>query len=1071
MLMTGGIVLDLDLDKGVKTREPGICESKVTRPRDWSVLGLRIGRTNTTAAIASGDGLPEQVTFDSVPTLPTAVTRYCDEWIVGRRALERGAASGIEVAVDFFHNPSEPIVLAGSEFKAEELTRALVGAVKRAAESQSIAPLTHCLLSIPEYFEISQIETLRAAVVSNGLELLATVPDSICGLSAVELRDEEEVVVVVRMGGRFLEVAVIQQEHGLLQVHRIDGDRLGGQDIDHLLVSRFAERPLEGTRKETRSERSRYGLLLEAEAAKRALSTKADAVIAGQIVSRPMMEGLASELAKRTFSVVAAVLRRTEIVVDSVLFHGGSAAIPLFQRAVQDATRKPLWVPPAPDTLSAKGAARRGAEILGRSLREESSDATRVVPYLATNSKALLLGLADGERRCVFPAGTVLPATTRMHLYLRSQVHELRLPLYREDRPIGNLVAALPPLPPHAKVDLEIRLQPDGNVSCDVAVPETGWYQRVALTEGAQARLDENVQFTVYRPNVVDPERWHLLLAFAHLGSRPHDSTEPDPVQEVHRLAEQALGENLGAYGTTRQDSTRALPRKGELTFLPHLEGIEFNPSRATFRWIESVHKTEFRFRASKALNGRVARGTLTVFWGGIVVADIPLSIRIDGTTSSMPATTVEPVTAHRYRNIFASYSRRDIPIVEQVEDFVRTTGDRYLRDLHDIRAGEVWTDRLREMIDDAHVFQLFWSTNSMRSTVVRQEWEYALSLGRRDFLRPVYWEDPFPEAPGEGLPPERLRRLHFQALSGVRASTPASADPGAEMKAEPDGTVQPDTTNLATGVPGEEMRSIPLTRTGHSAAEEQLKRRLLAARERLLGADHPDTLTGLTRLAAQLERMGDHVGAEPLYRRALAAKEHTGQDDCPQFALDLNTYALLLRRLGRFDEAADFLRRAITIEDRFLPPAHPKRPHRRNNLAIVFLMAGQLDDAIRANGDAWELKSHVSEGGHDMTSARVLFTRIVLHWLRGSDAAVSIGHLRTLLEQAELPCHGDINRQWQADDILQHLRDKLTSEQTDFLTSIVAAMNDHTRLPDPDRFPIWRDHPPVALDTPWPQT
>ena len=56
------------------------------------------------------------------------------------------------------------------------------------------------------------------------------------------------------------------------------------------------------------------------------------------------------------------------------------------------------------------------------------------------------------------------------------------------------------------------------------------------------------------------------------------------------------------------------------------------------------------------------------------------------------------------------------------------------------------------DFIRAADVFQLFWSRNSMTSPWVRQEWEYALSLGRAHFIRPTYWETPMPEAPERDL-------------------------------------------------------------------------------------------------------------------------------------------------------------------------------------------------------------------------------------------------------------------------------------------------------------------------------
>src|SRR5207249_4907241 len=44
-----------------------------------------------------------------------------------------------------------------------------------------------------------------------------------------------------------------------------------------------------------------------------------------------------------------------------------------------------------------------------------------------------------------------------------------------------------------------------------------------AATSSAKPVLDENVQFTVYRPSEVRPNEWYPLLAFAHLAEAPDD--------------------------------------------------------------------------------------------------------------------------------------------------------------------------------------------------------------------------------------------------------------------------------------------------------------------------------------------------------------------------------------------------------------------------------------------------------------------------------------------------------------------------------------------------------------------
>src|SRR6185369_11085628 len=52
--------------------------------------------------------------------------------------------------------------------------------------------------------------------------------------------------------------------------------------------------------------------------------------------------------------------------------------------------------------------------------------------------------------------------------------------------------------------------------------------------------VDDNVQFTVYAPRKIKPNKTYSLLAFAHLTARRPgaDADEPDPLEEVKAQAE-----------------------------------------------------------------------------------------------------------------------------------------------------------------------------------------------------------------------------------------------------------------------------------------------------------------------------------------------------------------------------------------------------------------------------------------------------------------------------------------------------------------------------------------------------
>ena len=307
----------------------------------------------------------------------------------------------------------------------------------------------------------------------------------------------------------------------------------------------------------------------------------------------------------------------------------------------------------------------------------------------------------------------------------------------------------------------------------------------------AETIIDENVQFTVYRPNSVQPDVWYPLLAFAHLAERRPDarSDQPDPLDHVKALAEQSLGEEALAWGTPRSDSRGGVPQGGLLTFVPYVEGVEFNPRSVSFEWREDVHQQNFRLRAAQETTGTVRRGQLTVYLGAFILADVDLAFRVDPAAPGPPVPmrqsqrllastatqterapgdeTMGTVTAPPYRKIFPSYSHKDLDIVRQAEAYYRALGDLYMRDRVALRSGEQWSKRLLELIEEADVFQLFWSHNSMRSDYVRQEWEHAIALRRKEgFIRPTFWEVPMPQSDNPRLPPAELAKLHFHGFS-----------------------------------------------------------------------------------------------------------------------------------------------------------------------------------------------------------------------------------------------------------------------------------------------------------------
>jgi proteasome accessory factor A len=179
-----------------------------------------------------------------------------------------------------------------------------------------------------------------------------------------------------------------------------------------------------------------------------------------------------------------------------------------------------------------------------------------------------------------------------------------------------------------------------------------------------------------------------------------------------------------------------------------------------------------------------------------------------------------------------------------------------------------------------------------------------------------------------------------------------------------------------------------------------------------------------------------------------------------------LNQTAFNLRLRGQLDEAERLLRQAIEIEDTQVAADSPKRPHRRNHLAMVLMRAGKLVEARQFNAEAWRLKA----GRHDLVSGRILFVRMALRFLVGDrNVGLYVGQLKTLLHRDALDCPGAIALFWEVPDVLTTLREKLNAADAELFIQAVEALNDRAHLASLDAFEVWNAAPAVPLEVPWP--
>ncbi|MFG1967624.1 tetratricopeptide repeat protein [Nonomuraea sp. NPDC049028] len=152
--------------------------------------------------------------------------------------------------------------------------------------------------------------------------------------------------------------------------------------------------------------------------------------------------------------------------------------------------------------------------------------------------------------------------------------------------------------------------------------------------------------------------------------------------------------------------------------------------------------------------------------------------------------------------------------------------------------------------------------------------------------------------------------------------------------------------------------RAIPLLKT------------TLAERERVLGGDHPSTLTSRNNLAGAYRAAGDLGRAIPLHEATLADCERVLGGDHPDTLASRNSLASAYQSAGDLGRAIPRYEATLADCERVLGGDHPSTLTSRNNLASAYQAAGDLGRAIPLYQTTLAQQERVLGGDHPDTLA-----------------------------------------------------------------------------------------------------
>jgi tetratricopeptide (TPR) repeat protein len=180
-------------------------------------------------------------------------------------------------------------------------------------------------------------------------------------------------------------------------------------------------------------------------------------------------------------------------------------------------------------------------------------------------------------------------------------------------------------------------------------------------------------------------------------------------------------------------------------------------------------------------------------------------------------------------------------------------------------------------------------------------------------------------------------------------------------------------------------MHNLALTvsQQGRRAEAEELRREVLEIRRRVLGPEHPNTLTSMNNLTFSISNQGRYAEAEKLRREVLEISRRVLGPEHPKTITYMNSLAFSISKQGRYAEAEKLRREVLEIDKRVLGPEHPATLVSMGNLATSASLQGRY-------AEAEELFREVLELNPEHLSARL---GLVVNYLRLAETQKAAGN------------------------------------------------------------------------------
>jgi len=544
------------------------------------IVGIDLGTTNSLVGVWRDGAVALIPNALGHFLTPSAVGRADDgAMLVGLPARERAATHPALTATAFkrYMGTDRLLFIGQKGYRPEELSALVLRSLKADAEAFLGEPVEEAIITVPAYFNDLQRKATKAAgaLADLKVERLLTEPTAAALAYGLEAEGDDELLLVVDLGGGTFDVSLLHRFEGVIEVRATAGDSwLGGEDFVDVIVTAFLAGPGAALGDAAAPGTALHALLRrQAELAKRTLSARDSATVSlvhdGRAIEwtldRERFETISEPLLARLRAPIERALRDARVEADAlgrIILAGGASQMPSFRRLIARLFRRLPVHQINPEEVVGRGAAVR-AGMLARGQGLDEMVMTDVAPFTLGVETSIKRGEGagsriDGQFLPIIERNTVIPVSRSEVVYTVSdnqrrvavRVFQGESRLVRDNVRLGELDVAVPPGPAGKEaIDIRFTYDTSGLLEVDVTTLSTGRRETMVI-EG--------------NPGVLAPDEIKKRLAeLSKLKVHPRDDVANRTLlARAERLYEERLGDARAAIGEAISTFSIALERQ-----------------------------------------------------------------------------------------------------------------------------------------------------------------------------------------------------------------------------------------------------------------------------------------------------------------------------------------------------------------------------------------------------------------------------------------------------------------------------------------------------------------------------